>query len=397
MGKFHPPKSILLYVFLVPAFYGVTVRNRDVLKELGSTERHRFVASSMNHQRGGGNNDSSDHTFRDNSDQAETLLFRENLEIVKLIGSGDVSYAFEARYQNRTAIAKVATDSDLYYSDIEIGIFHELNVAPSIPNIPQLQLAIRSMPNPFANNPSVNSSISYIVDDLGLKQSNAESLVMKRRISVMVMDFLKGNRQPKDLEEVQRLMKSLLETMEFVHSRNIMHCDLHQWNYHWDGGKIYLFDWNGAFRYKPNKVWIHYPRTPKHLFPPEALVNTSAVHTSVYAFDVYSMGILMKKLLSSCCGITFKMLQAAARNAMEEIEEMDEPTKMATTVTFGDNTPQEAEYELNAAIAFELATYMMLSDPYQRPNTTEALQHVFFQRDLLPKGHNKTKKKNTNH
>lgn len=386
MGKFRPSKSILLYVFLVSASCGLTVRNRDVLKELGSTERQRFVASSMDHERGCGNN--SDNTFRDNSDQAETLLFRENLEIVKLIGSGDVSYGFEARYQNRTAITKVATDEDLYYSDIEIGIFHELNMAPDIPNIPQLQLAIRSMPNPFANSPSVNNSISYLIDDLGLKKSKAESLVMKRRISIMVMELLKGNRNPKDLEEVQRLMKSLLETMEFVHSRNIMHCDLHQWNYHWDGKKVYLFDWNGAFRYRPNKVWIHYPRAPTYLFPPEAVDNTTAVHTSVYAFDVYSMGRLMKGLLSSCCGITFKMLQAAAIKA---IEEMDEPIKTTTS-----NTPQESEYELSAAIAFELAAYMMVSDPYQRVNTTEALQHAFFQRDLLPEEHTKTKKKKKN-
>ena len=383
MGKFRPSKTILLYVFLLSAFYGLAVLNRDVLKELGLTERQSVAASSMDHQRGCGNN--CDNTFRDNSDQAETLLFRENLEMVKLIGSGDVSYGFEARYQNRTVVAKVATDKDLYYSDIEIGIFHELNMAPTIPTIPQLQLAIRSMPNPFANHNSINKSISYLVDNLGLQKSNAESLVMKRRISVMVMELLKGNRQPKDLEEVQRLMKSLLETMEFVHSRNIMHCDLHNWNYHWDGEKVYLFDWNGAFRYIPNKVWIHYPRAPTHLFPPEAVGNTTAVHTSVYAFDVYSMGRLMKILLSSCCGITFKMLQAASIKAMKE---MDEPMK-----TTASNTPQDAEYELNAAIAFELAVYMMVSDPYQRPNTTEALQHAFFQRDLLPEEHTQAKKK----
>ena len=38
--------------------------------------------------------------------------------------------------------------------------------------------------------------------------------------------------------------------------------------------------------------------------------------------------------------------------------------------------------DVEAAIAYQLAAYMMVPDPYERPNTTQALEHMFFQRDL---------------
>ena len=365
-------KSLLLYLFLTFAFCGFTIHDFDVSKRLCSLEGSPFVANfSPTYPRGRSNSNQDSYqdsaTFRDNSDQGESRWFQENLKLRKLVGKGDVSFGFKAKYQNKTIIAKIATDSDLYYSDIEIGVFRELNAAPSIPNIPQLQLAIRSMPNPFASNPKVETSISYLTD-LGVKESHAEELVLKRRISVMVMKLLKKKREPKDLLEVQRFMKSLLEAMEFVHSRNIMHCDLHYYNLHWDGEMVYLFDWNGAFRYIPNKVWIHYPRTPKHMFPPEAVHNKSAVHTSVYAFDVYTIGKIMKRLLEDCCGINFEMLQ---KEALSVLDEIGNKQKGAVDKAIAE-----------AAVAYELAAYMMHNDPYVRPTTTQALQHAFFTREI---------------
>lgn len=346
-----PPKRAksrqpgFLYLFLILAF-GLTLCNQGILKSLSSIEGSPFSSC---------NSDESNIIFRETSDQDQSQWFEENIELEKLIGNGDVSFAFRANYQNRTVVAKVATDSDLFYSDIEIGIFRELNAAPSIPNIPQLQVAIRSMPNPFDNVP-------HLVENLGVKASEARELVMKRRISVMVMEDLGKSRLPKDLEEVQRLTKSMLETMEFVHSRNVMHCDLHKYNYHWDGSMVRLFDWNGGFFFHPN-LKIHYPRTPKHLFPPEALHNKQAVHTSVHAFDVYTIGNILKYLLKSCCGIDYEMIQreALVKNA----------TKIRSVV--------------DAAAAYELATLMTHEDPYTRPTTTQALQHLFFQRTIYKK------------
>ena len=350
-----PPKRVksrqpeFLYVFLILAFCSLTFGNHGILKSLPLIEGSPFSSNPCN-------TDVTNTIFRENSDQAQTKWFKENLQMEKLIGNGDVSFAFRANYKNRTVVAKIATDSDLYYSDIEIGIFRELNAAPRIPNIPQLQVAIRSMPNPFG-------SVAHLVDNLGVEASEAKERVMKRRISVMVMEDLGENRSPKDLEEVQRLTKSMLETMEFVHSRNIMHCDLHSWNYHWDGTMVRLFDWNGGFFYEPNTVKILYPRTPKHLFPPEALADKKALHASVHAFDVYTIGRILKKLLKTCCGIDFEML---------EREALDKNSTGIRSV-------------VDAAVAYELATLMTHEDPYMRPTTTQALQHLFFSRTIYKK------------
>ena len=125
------------------------------------------------------------------------------------------------------------SDTDLFYSDLEIDIFRELNRPPTIENIPKLYLAIRSMPNPFA----IQNNASYMVDELGMSQMDTDSLLMKRRVSVMAMDMVTASHQPADLPEVKLFIKSLLETIRFTHSRNIMHCDLHRWNYFWDGVK----------------------------------------------------------------------------------------------------------------------------------------------------------------
>mmetsp|Transcript_16332 Transcript_16332/g.40945 ORF Transcript_16332/g.40945 Transcript_16332/m.40945 type:complete len:396 (+) Transcript_16332:153-1340(+) len=337
-----------LYAFLILSFV-FTLCNQASLKSLPSIEVSSFSLNPCN-------TDETNTIVRETSDQDQTKWFEDNLKLERLIGNGDVSFAFRASYKNRTVVAKIATDSDLYYSDIEIGIFRELNAAPSIPNIPQLQVAIRSMPNPFR-------SVVHLVDNLGVKASEAKALVMKRRISVMVMEDLGENRSPKDLEEVQRLTKSMLETMEFVHSRNIMHCDLHKWNYHWDGTMVRLFDWNGGFFYEPNTVKIHYPRTPKHLFPPEALADKKAIHTSVHAFDIYTIGSILKQLLKSCCGIDFEMIQ---REALDK-----NSTRIRSVV--------------DAAVAYELATLMTHEDPYTRPTTTQALRHLFFSRTIYKK------------
>jgi len=288
------------------------------------------------------------------SSGSDALSFYNDLELIKKIGAGDVSYAFKARYKNKTVVAKIATDSDLYYSDLEIDFFRELKKPPSISNIPELYYSIRSMPNPF-----FAGNTTYLRNDLGISSGGAKSLITKRRISVIAMDLLKGKRESEDLNEVRRLMKSMLETMQFVHSRNIMHCDLHGNNYYWDGKKVHFFDWNAAFWYEPNNVPIHYNRAPKHLFPPEAQKNTSAVHTSVYAFDVYTIGRLMKMLLEDCCGITWKSLQKSRGKNI---------SKAKTSAL------------LDKALAYEMAEYMMIPNPYKRPDTTAALKHPFLKK-----------------
>ena len=386
-GKSH---SILLYGFLVTFCISATRRNNTVLDAIRllrqevPEEYSRYQGCGQTPR---GNTENSNSVYSDpyTSAGSGAIRFRDDLELVKLIGSGDVSYGIEARFMNKTVIAKIATDSDLYYSDLEIDIFRELNRPPTIPNIPELLFSVRSMPNPFASyNRNKNDTVDYLVGGLGLKQNDAEGLVMKRRISVMAMDLLRDKRQPKDLPEVKKLLRSLLETLRFVHSRNVMHCDLHSHNYFWDGETAYIFDWNGGFRYEKDVVQIHYPRAPTHLFPPEAKDNASAVHASVYAFDIYTMGLLAKKLIKQCCGITWKKLRKSALGLEEDRHKAAEGgknnTKSVNSNEYFDNnmTEEEALGLLDEAMAYELALYMMMPDPHERPDAATALEHPFF-------------------
>eukprot|EP00536_Pseudo-nitzschia_multiseries_P012694 jgi/Psemu1/32865/gm1.32865_g len=288
--------------------------------------------------------------------ESDASSFYSDLELIKLIGTGAISYGFKARYKNRTVVAKIATDKDLYWSDIEIDFLHELKRPPTISNIPKQYFSIRSMPNPF-----FSGNQTYL-KQLGISSSDIKELITKRRISVIVMDYRKGDRDPKDLNELRRLMKSLLETMQFAHSRNIMHCDFHNYNYIWDGEKVSFFDWNAAYFYEPNKVPINYKMAPHHIFPPEAQKNTSAVHTSVYAFDVYTIGKVMKRLLKDCCEIRSETIQ-----------------KNLSQLKASNRTLNKEDSDLqDEVVAYELADWMMTPDPYKRPDTTKALAHSFF-------------------
>ena len=95
---------------------------------------------------------------------------------------------------------------------------------------------------------------------------------------------------------------------------------------------------------------IHHPRTPTHLFPPEAKYSTSAVHTSVYAFDVYTIGRLLKHI-QDCCDITTEPSQKRIQSNTATIEEM---------------------------MVYDLTRSLLEKDPYKRPDTQQALHHPFF-------------------
>lgn len=263
----------------------------------------------------------------------ETDADFEDLELIRLIGSGTISFGFVARLHGKKVVAKIASDHGLYYSDIEIDMLRTLNAPPTIDNIPKLQLAVRSMPNPFRDT-------KYLEGTLGVPHKNAEKLAKRRRVSVQVMDLLSTRSYaPSTIEEVRLFITSMLSTLSFSHSRNIMHCDLHARNYHFDGEMVSLFDWNAAFLYEKDRVLIHYDDEPKQLMPPEAWDNATAVHATVSAFDVYSVGMLLEKQLEKCC---------ADYADSEEV-----------------------------LLAQALAHLMKTPNPYKRPDTNQLLKHAF--------------------
>lgn len=90
------------------------------------------------------NNNSSRSINNVSSHRAEfvSLNFHDDLELVRFVGKGEVSYGFESllspNNNKQTGMVKIATDRDLYYSNVEIDAFQRLRALPTIPTIPKI-------------------------------------------------------------------------------------------------------------------------------------------------------------------------------------------------------------------------------------------------------------------
>jgi len=286
----------------------------------------------------------------------------DDIEWLSLKGWGTVSMGFNVRLPKLNAsnnnnsealyIAKITGDKRLHYSTTEIEMMEILHQPPTNPSIPPLLLAVKSMPNPFAN-----WTEDRIANDFNCTPHHARWILRQHEISVQVQPLLHHTQFPdaNNLPELARFMRSLLQALNFAHDRNVMHCDLHSRNLFYDNvtGTVHLFDWNAAFLYRPNSVYIHYHEAPTFLFPPEAENNPNATHATVSAFDVWSCGRMLSKLLcghSSCPSASFDKQQRTASSGNEL---------------------------LLLQQAYDLAAQMKTIDPYQRPDTATLLRHPF--------------------
>lgn len=262
------------------------------------------------------------------------ITFEDDVELIGAKGEGTVSIGFKARIKghNGSYVAKITGDDYLHWSDTEIEMLEILSAPPTIPNIPKLEFAIKSMPNPF-------HSRKHLERTLHLSHESTKWLLKRKNISVIVMEYLsqRRHRLPSSVPEIRTFLRSLLSTFSFAHSRNVMMCDLHPENIYFDGQTVKLFDWNAGFIYKPNSVKMHYDQEPEHLMPPEAWNNESAVHATVSGFDVWTTGLLLQEIL-------------------EEVDAAEDPSY---------------------ALLQDIMNVMLTKDPYQRPDANELLQHAF--------------------
>ncbi len=276
----------------------------------------------------------------DNIPQSDEVTFQD-LELFQLAGSGGVSMGFKAKIRGRDGvyIAKITGDSLMRWSDTEIQMFHILNSPPTIPNIPQLELAVKSMPNPYNNR-------THLEKDLGLDRNDVKRLMQFKNVSILVMEFLDNHHFPKNVEEIRVFMRSLLYSLQFAHSRNIMLCDLHTGNVYFDGETVKLFDWNGGFFFQPEVVKMHYNFAPHHLMPPEAWNDENAVHVTVSGFDIWSTGLMLEKFLNR--------------------------TDSSISDSFDDSADEFTESLLD-----DFLKAMLTKDPHKRPDAGKLLQHPF--------------------
>lgn len=257
----------------------------------------------------------------------------DDLELVRLLGSGYINYGFEARLQNQTVVAKIAGDRYLGYTAMELDLLQRLNRPPTIPTIPKLLLGIRSMPNPYSNQ-------THLERDLQMKRHQAKYLLMYHKIGIVVIPKVSGSMRPVSISQFRRFLRSLLQTLEFAHSRNVMHCDLHAGNVHYDGADtVSVIDWNGSTLFRPNAVPIHVEAEVKWLVPPEGWGNASAVHQTVSGFDIYGIGVWVTQWLQ-------RKRRPVQDKAMMELVK-------------------------------HFANWAKTADPFLRPTASQLLQHDF--------------------
>ena len=112
---------------------------------------------------------------------------------------------------------------------------------------------------------------------------------------------------------------------------------------------------------------------------PERQRNVSAVHTSVYGFDVYSIGLILDIALDypGVCGdeTTNASLRTATGTSSSP---RPNPTAADYTADTTIGTVENSSSSSGCTLAHELVTFLLTPDPNQRPDTYAALDHPFF-------------------
>lgn len=154
------------------------------------------------------------------------------------------------------------------------------------------------------------------------------------------LDFKNKDRLPTTIQGIRVFLRSLLRTLQFAHSRNVMNRDLYKDNVYFDGKMVKLFDWDDGAIYKPNAVKMRVSSTK---MPPEAWSNKSAAHATVSGYDIWNVGLMLKRHLKR-----------------REESSINDPVDGVTVSMLND---------------FLIAT--LTKDPYKRPDATELLKHPF--------------------
>jgi len=111
-----------------------------------------------------------------------------------------------------------------------------------------------------------------------------------------IYDVIHVRKTKLDLEYILKMVKDIAIGMQYLHSRNIMHCDLKSSNILLDGSyKIRITDFgNSKFKRKEDDDNFGRVGTP-HWMAPEILRGEAFTPKS----DVYSFGIVLLELLEN--------------------------------------------------------------------------------------------------
>jgi serine/threonine protein kinase len=224
--------------------------------------------------------------------------------------------------------------------------------------------------------------------------------------------------------QIRSLMKQLLEAFKFIHSKNIVHCDVKSRNLLIDKKTLHLYviDFGQAHKSQPSKKHSYHIGTITYK-PPEILMKAEHYDTSV---DMWEIGRVFLDMLVPDSRSFFKIEKPKGREEGRVM--LDKWAQIYGTKVFEDlahenrwhlpafkhrrdpgtledwlkhylsrpdsNSKERRSYKTSyrfqnycSADALDLLSRLLHPDPRKRPTAEEALAHPYFQKgnDASPK------------
>lgn len=169
-------------------------------------------------------------------------------------------------------------------------------------------------------------------------------------------------------KETRKIMRALLEVVQFLHSQNIVHRDLKPENILLDDNmNIKLTDFGFAVQIAPEQKLKEVYGTPGYLAPEIIECSMDANHTGYgTAVDVWSSGVIMYTLLAGSPPFWHRKQMLMLR-----------------MILAGNYNFSSPEWEDRSHTVKDLISRMLVVNPTERYTATDALNHPFFQQYVV--------------
>ncbi|XP_011480889.1 phosphorylase b kinase gamma catalytic chain, skeletal muscle/heart isoform isoform X1 [Oryzias latipes] len=164
-------------------------------------------------------------------------------------------------------------------------------------------------------------------------------------------------------KETRKIMRALLEVVQFLHAQNIVHRDLKPENILLDDNmNIKLTDFGFAVQIEPGQTLREVYGTPVYLAPEIIECSMDASHAGYWtAVDIWSSGVIMYTLLAGSPPFWHRKQMLMLRMILAGNYDFSSP-----------------EWEDRSDTVKDLISRMLVVDPSRRFTAADALNHPFF-------------------
>ncbi|XP_066501796.1 phosphorylase kinase, gamma 1b (muscle) [Hoplias malabaricus] len=165
-------------------------------------------------------------------------------------------------------------------------------------------------------------------------------------------------------KETRKIMRALLEVVQFLHSQNIVHRDLKPENILLDDDmNIKLTDFGFSVQIEPGQMMNEVCGTPGYLAPEIIECSMDSKHAGYGpAVDLWSSGVIMYTLLAGSPPFWHRKQMLMLRMILAGKYDFSSP-----------------EWDDRSDTVKDLISRLLVVDPYRRYTASDALNHAFFQ------------------